>query len=228
MCLLFMQGTNKKKLSREEFNSAWDSNPDWFGLYIAKGDDVRILKSQDKNIAWNMYDNNTKKKWDYDLLIWHFRLGTHWPNSKWLLHPFPLWDWSYLFHNWIINITALPNESDTSTLALFFKSLNINTEQVFSETFFEILEAVAWTYNKFIVAHWSDYMIVNEHLGHWEKDTWFSNSSYKVWSYTPKNNYIKPPYTTEDDIYLGWHYDDENDLEDEKRLESYYKAYWIM
>lgn len=182
MCLLFLQKNNTRVFTRTEFNEAWSWNKDWFWLYIAdEYNNVDIFKTKDREIAWNKYYEAISNP--YALLIWHFRLWTHWPNSEKLIHPFNLNKDTHLFHNWILSLTADEWESDTSTLANFYNRANTKTKDIFTTTFVEIMEKIGWTWNKFVVANGKYFFIINELAWFWEWDSWYSNDWFRPYKH---------------------------------------------
>jgi len=188
MCLLFMQKDNTRTFTVEEFNEAWRTNRDGFWMYISDEFwNVTIFKSLNLQESINAYFEAIAKP--YTILIGHFRWWTAWPKNEHLVHPFNLNKSTYLFHNWIISITPREGESDTSELALFFSESRTPTNKIFTTTFVEIMLKIAGGSNKFIIANGRDYFIINEKLWHWDWNSWYSNSWYKV--YTPLLNWGK-------------------------------------
>lgn len=179
MCLLVLQKDRTRNMNYEEFKKAWTINWDGFWLYIALWDKTRIEKTKSLAEAWAIYSSAVKKK--FDLLVYHFRMGTHWPNSEKLIHPFDMWDGVNLFHNGILPIEPVDEEeSDTSTLALQYKIHWVPSSFILWEYNLYTLKDLCGGYNKLILTKGSEFKIVNEKAGHWDNGTWFSNYNYYV------------------------------------------------
>lgn len=208
MCLLILQN-GERKLSKKEFNNAWGNNDDGFGMVanIAGQKTLSVIKTMDKTEWWERY----KKLIENDKLVQivlHFRMWTSGHHWLFNVHPFEIADWVYFFHNGVLDIEDTPWYSDTHTLCKFIRSMNLTEEQCFSYEFLYMLEKVAGsTYNKFVLISKKHYAIINEKLGFWEDETWFSNS-WHSYCYKVAYDTIKYPYSSDlydDEALLEYH-----------------------
>lgn len=184
MCLLVYEKKWTRRLSKDEFNSAWNINSDWVGILLKRWSNLAVRKVEDREVAWWLY--NSVNELDYEELIIHFRMWTSWGKGVDKIHPFTIADNTYLFHNWVIAVWQPANKSDTEHLADIIKSIAPREELLFSRISDDI-KKIGWTYNKFIIASPRGIKIINEDAGHWNEGTWYSNYWYTVRKYF--NNY---------------------------------------
>jgi hypothetical protein len=205
MCLLVLEiNWTNKNLSREEFEKAWNWNPDWFGMAICRDSWVEVKKTKELEEAYRLY-NKTILLWDYNFIVYHFRLGTSWGYWVNMLHPFNIGKWVEFFHNWVLPF-SLPHKSDTAMLAETLLAIQKGWVNILdNEVAIELLDSIADWYNKFILCNKDSYLIINEKAWHWIDNSWFSNWGYKVYNHIP------------------WAYNTWYDYEDE---DEYKKDYW--
>lgn len=230
MCLLTFMPKNTN-LDYERAKTSAKANPDGFGFAIHAG--VAIIKDHDMDFEklWMRWDD--LRKTYKGPAMFHFRIATHGSLNVDNCHPFNIGDnpKNVLGHNGILPLT-MPINDNRSDTKLFAEIVLPHIGGVKSLDNPQKLEELGeWASgNKLVILSVdenteSDWYIINEHLGHWKDDIWWSNSSY-VRSYPPTYvNYGYPSST-----YLGKDYkknttygyvnDDafDNDWADEKRF----------
>lgn len=185
MCLLVLEDKQTTKhLTQDEFNTAWRANSDGFWILINSNWKNYVRKTKNKEQAWNWYKKITET-YHYNFIVYHFRLGTSGGLGENMLHPFPLGDDKWLFHNWVLPFYA-NDKSDTALLADVLAKLNKQWVcPIKDEVVMEMLDNLSSGYNKLLLVWPNEYIIHNEKAGHWKSLTWLSNSTYVSY----KNNY---------------------------------------
>jgi hypothetical protein len=186
MCLLTLH-TWKSKMTTKSFESAFRANPDWVGFLIIRDWKIEIIKELDFNKALEIY------KWinNFTRLVVHFRLWTSWWKDLDMVHPFHLWDNTYLFHNGVFAIDLIEWKSDTASLREYIKELNLTNEQLLNTKAIDLIfNGIRW-YNKFLVINKNQYKIYNKHL-------WTYNTNNDIWYSNTLSLYGKKDYIDEE------------------------------
>jgi predicted glutamine amidotransferase len=182
----------------ERFDVAAISNPDGFGWAIVDGS--RVIRGRGMRYE-QVLDQfmNTRRRYP-GVAMFHFRWATHGEESAKNCHPFILGsdEASVMGHNGILPVDV-PKGSKRSDTAEF-------ASRVFPATARDITalddakyveDLSAWAKGNKLVfltansAAKSNYYIINESEGHWDKDMWWSNYSYE---YTPSRFYSMGDY----------------------------------
>jgi predicted glutamine amidotransferase len=184
MCLLMVsmgQVPNYNHISNANIN-----NPDGFGFAVHTGD--RIITSRGMNpqkTVDKFYDTLDKAGSDF-VAIYHSRITTHGDSIIENAHPFKVGGRNdiILAHNGMLPIhpKAGDRRSDTRIFAEDVM-LNMGIEMLDDKHSFARLEDWAAGSKMAILSTAPELRdsvyIVNEHLGEWVDDIWWSNSSYK-------------------------------------------------
>jgi len=184
MCLLMVsmgQVPDYNHISNANIN-----NPDGFGFAVHTGD--RIITSRGMNpqkTVDKFYDTLDKAGKDF-VAIYHSRITTHGDSIVENAHPFKVDGRSDLIlaHNGMLPIhpRAGDRRSDTRIFAEDIM-VNMGIEMLDDKHSFARLEDWAAGSKIAILSNAPELRdsvyIVNEHLGAWEGDIWWSNSSYK-------------------------------------------------
>ena len=184
MCLLMVsmgQVPDYNHISNANIN-----NPDGFGFAVHTGD--RIITSRGMNpqkTVDKFYDTLDKAGKDF-VAIYHSRITTHGDSIVENAHPFKVDGRSDLIlaHNGMLPIhpKAGDRRSDTRIFAEDIM-VNMGIEMLDDKHSFARLEDWAAGSKIAILSNAPELRdsvyIVNEHLGAWEGDIWWSNSSYK-------------------------------------------------
>lgn len=180
MCIIVLK-PEKIKLSKSELSTMWDNNPDGAGFMYADNGKVIIVKGL---MTLNDLCDAIEKVGPLRKLVIHFRIRTHGAISPNLTHPF--WivkDQMGMVHNGVIrdlvNETS-ESESDTAVFARKFGEAYNNPLLAVKHDFHrDMLEAyIGYSKMVFMDGTGATY-ILNEHLGEWDDNMWYSNTTYK-------------------------------------------------
>jgi len=208
MCLLtFMPEYVSPDMDR--FAVAAKSNPDGFGFAILEKD--KFITAHGMNfseVADKFTDARTKHQGP---AIFHFRWATHGSETVENCHPFYLGgDKSTMMgHNGILPVAIEKNDerSDTKVFAQDIMPAVGGITALDDEDYFKRLSAWATGSKLVFITHnpdtLYDWYIINEELGHWDKDMWWSNYSYEQ----PRYSYSS--YGSYGSRYGGWSWDDD-------------------
>ena len=220
MCLLtFMP--NNVNLDYDRALVSAKANPDGFGFAIHAG--IAIIKDHDMDfeklwLRWS--DLRTMYKGP---AMFHFRIATHGYININNCHPFDVGDnpKSVLGHNGILPLT-MPIGENRSDTKLFAEIVLPHIGGVKALDNDEKLKEIGdWASgNKMVILSVDedtkhDWYIVNEHLGHWKDDIWWSNTSY-VRSYP--STYVNYGYPSSQYLgksYSGYNYRNDDDFDND-------------
>jgi len=207
MCLLTFMPPNVD-MDYERAKTAAKANPDGFGFAIHAG--VAIIKDHDMNFdkLWLRWCD--VRKTYRGAALFHFRIATHGNTDLGNCHPFDVDNnpRSVLAHNGMLPLTMPVNDhrSDTKLFAEIVLPHIGGVKALDDKNFFD--DVGRWASgNKMVILTVEenverDWYIINENLGHWDAGVWWSNSSYKAFSYmrTPMGY---PSYSNSRGMYGG-------------------------
>lgn len=208
MCLLTFIKENAE-LKYEHAKKAAVSNPDGFGFAIHTHFGIIHDKDMDFNKLWLRWED--LRKTYSGVALWHFRIATHGTTNIDNCHPFVVNDGkAVLAHNGILPL-AMPvndNRSDTRMFAELVLPAIGGVQALDNQADFDAVAEWA-AGNKIVILSADpdtkfDYYIINESLGHWVDDVWFSNSSYKPFTYTSYNAYSGYAHGYGSSYKSGW------------------------
>ena len=181
MCIIALK-PEKRQFTKAELKIMWDSNPDGAGFMYADRGKVHIVKGlMTLDALWDAMEvvGPLRK------MVIHFRIKTHGAISKELTHPFWVTEGRLgMVHNGVIR--ALVNEtseaeSDTAVFARKFAAAYQNPMMAIKHDFHrDMLEAYIGYSKMVFMDHTGATYILNESLGEWHKNVWYSNDRYKV------------------------------------------------
>ncbi len=220
MCLLTFILENAE-LDYEDAKEASKSNPDGFGFAIHTPIGIIHDKDMDFEKLWLRWTD--LRKTYKSVSLWHFRITTHGITDIENCHPFVTNDGkSVLAHNGILPLTMPVNESRSDTRIFTEVILPAMGGVTFldQDKNFNALENWA-SGNKIVILSCDpdtkyDYYIINEKLGHWKNSVWFSNSSYKKFTYASyaytgfydkQNKSYTSSYANQDEDWEMWETD---------------------
>lgn len=191
MCLLMV--TLGEIPSIDYLYNASENNPDGFGFAVNHGDRIVTGRSMKHERLIERFIDEMKKSHN-PVGMFHSRYTTHGTTTLENNHPFRVDGRkdTVLAHNGMLPITprAGDNRSDTRIFAEDILG-SIGLEQLDTRTGFDNLENFIGASKVAILTNAPELRdsvyILNEHMGDWEGDIWWSNSTYK-WSY---NSYDK-------------------------------------
>ena len=184
MCLLtFMPEDVMPDMAR--FKEAAIQNADGFGFAILESKGFVKAHSMNFNeIANKFSDARDKHKGP---AIFHFRWATHGSETVDNCHPFTLGDdpTSVMGHNGILDVQIPKGDkrSDTKVFAEDIMPAIGGITSLDDTEYFDKMETWAGGNKLVFLTHHDDakynWYILNSHLGHWDQEMWWSNSSYK-------------------------------------------------
>lgn len=189
MCIIALK-PEKRIFTKAELKIMWDSNPDGAGFMYADGGKVHIVKGlMTLDALWEAIQTVGPMR----KMVIHFRIKTHGAISRELTHPFWITEGKLgMVHNGVIR--ALVNEtseaeSDTAVFARKFAAAYHNPMIAIKHDFHrDMLESyIGYSKMVFMDATGATF-ILNEHLGEWSRNVWYSNDRYKAEKPSKKND----------------------------------------
>jgi len=181
MCIIVLK-PEKVILTRDQLRVMWDTNPHGAGFMYANGGKVHVVKGL---MTLDALENAMEQAGPLRKMALHFRIRTHGPISPEMTHPFWVVENKLaLVHNGVIRPLVHKTTDKISDTAVFAKTLAENYTDpllaVKKQFHREMLEAYIG-YSKVVFMDGKGRTwILNEHLGEWHQNIWYSNSSYKV------------------------------------------------
>lgn len=168
-------------IDRNTFLNCWKNNPDGGGIAYANNGKVNIIKEmKSPEVLFDKY-KELRDQYPNNNFLLHFRIATHGKVNETNCHPFRVNKQLCFIHNGMIDGTGLKVSKDFSDTylfnQLFLQKLPRNFTQ--NEAILNLLSEYIG-YSKIIFLDSADnWCILNENLGSWDGDNWFSNSTYK-------------------------------------------------
>jgi predicted glutamine amidotransferase len=181
MCIIALK-PEKVQFSKSQLKVMWDNNPDGAGFMYAQDGKVHIVKGlMTLDALWDAIQQVGPLR----KLVIHFRIRTHGAVSKELTHPFWIREGELgMVHNGVIrelvNETS-EAESDTAVFARKFGEAYNNPLLAVKHDFHRAMLEAYIGYSKMVFMDGTGATyILNENLGEWHKNVWYSNSNYKA------------------------------------------------
>jgi predicted glutamine amidotransferase len=200
MCIAILNA--KGVLSLKTFKTCWAANPDGAGLCYFDGERIQTAKEMKSVKNFHKIYLSVREKYpEIDIAI-HFRISTHGRVNITNCHPFKVNKTTAFIHNGVINNMGVnPDFSDTYIFnETIMKSLPANF--VKNTAVLELLSNYIG-YSKLVIISGEISSIVNEELGFWDANNWYSNKSYIA----PKEAKLPAAARYGWDYWDGWEYD---------------------
>lgn len=179
MCLLVLQ-KQKAKIKEDYLKNAYEGNSDGVGYSYVDDDKVITKKYRKYNKFLKNWKKDVRELGDATPFLLHFRLATHGLDEGTInVHPFTIRQGLVFAHNGIIN--EVDEDKKLSDTQVFNRDILKHLKKSFLKDTIQIklLEGFLGSSKLVFLNNDKSYKILNEELGHWVKDVWFSNSSYK-------------------------------------------------
>lgn len=180
MCIIALKPA-KVSFSKKQLKTMWDNNPHGAGFMYAEDGKVKIVKGlMTLEALWDAIQAVGPLR----KLVIHFRIRTHGAQSAELTHPFWIREGKLgMVHNGVIRTLVNETsdaESDTAVFARKLSAAYSNPLLAIRNPFHrDMLEAyIGFSKMVFMEGDGSTY-ILNEHMGEWSKNVWYSNDKYK-------------------------------------------------
>ena len=179
MCLAILQKQNSTKLKESQLKASFENNNDGCGISYVSNNEIKIVKIMKLNELIGTYNQIHKNHSKTSHLMLHFRIGTHGLNTEYNVHPFKVNNKLVFCHNGIIN--KVPNHNKKSDTRVFNDIIlkSLPNKFIKNQSIIKLMgEFIGHSKLIFLNSN-NEFKIVNEQLGHWLNNVWFSNTSYK-------------------------------------------------
>ena len=207
MCIAILN--TSKQLPDSYIKNSWDNNNQGAGLLWQDADKIHTYKTfsyRDFLKKYKQVRKATKGK-----VVLHFRIATSGYKGLENLHPFLVNEHLGFVHNGVIGGLGNMQHSDTYQFNEMLKDLPSNFLE--SATILEFISAYIENSKLVFLSSGNTHTIINERMGHWVGDDWFSNTSYQsyndyVWA---GNTKVSKPKASKSIPALPTLFDDEID-----------------
>lgn len=178
MCIAILN--TKGKLSKETFNTCWGNNPDGAGIAWAEDGVVHTYKEMKSPKAIYKKYSEVRKRLPNNNMLIHFRIATHGRVNETNCHPFKVNNKLAFVHNGMIDGNGLTKSTEFSDTYLFNQLFlqKLPKDFINNDAILNLMSEYIG-YSKLIFLDAKDnWAIVNENLGEWDGDNWYSNDSY--------------------------------------------------
>lgn len=171
------------EVNEDNLEEASFSNPDGFGFAILMGDHIAKFRSM------NYYETvehflSLRERYPDTFALFHHRFATGGGNTTENCHPFT-WGFDEKFaigHNGVLPITPGRRKSDTR-IWTEHNLADVSPKSLDDNVWFAKVEQWLGSSKVAVLSASNDteygLYIMNEHLGHWDGDVWYSNYSYQ-------------------------------------------------
>lgn len=198
MCLLCVMKPNETP-TREQLKTAAVANPHGFGYAFHVGDRIITGRGMDADEVIDRFlriREGLPNTW----AMFHARITTHGQTNKANCHPFRMGGdpSTVIGHNGVIPIELDKNDHRSDTRVFADEWLPELITLLDDEDGFAELESLIG-YSKVAVFTHDERLqhqvyILNEDLGHWTDGIWWSNDSYKPYTYSKSYGYFGSAY----------------------------------
>ena len=178
MCIAILNTTGT--IDKETFFTCWQNNPHGGGLAWNESGRLQIAKEMKEPAELFKIYKGIRERLPSANILLHFRIATHGRINETNCHPFLVNKNLAFIHNGMIDGDGLKTSADFSDTYLFNQLFLQQLPKNFTNNE-AILNLIASYigYSKLIFLDSQDqWTIVNEQLGTWDGDNWYSNESY--------------------------------------------------
>lgn len=182
MCIAIYQ-PSYTEINDFTLETCYFNNPDGMGfMYVKNGKIVIVKELKNFDYFLTMYHKALRCNLDASFVL-HFRIATHGKIDLANCHPFRVNSELAFCHNGILDIDSTEKVSDTR---MFAKTIlrKLPANWLHNDAIVELVESYIGEYNKMVfLSNTGEVSILNEHKGVWDNGVWYSNRSYKDYSF---------------------------------------------
>lgn len=178
MCLLIL----KKKdghIKKESLQTAFNGNRDGVGFSFVRDGKLTTKKFRKFSKFFKQYESDVLHNSDSNFIV-HFRLSTHGTSEgTFNVHPFKVSDDLVFAHNGMIN--NVEDDKKLSDTQVFNRDIlqDLPTDFLSYKATRKLIGDFIGHSKLVFLNSQNDFTIINESLGHWNNNVWYSNNSYK-------------------------------------------------
>ena len=178
MCIAILQ-SKSQKVTEQEFRNCWNRNNDGVGYSFVKNGQIKTKKFMKLNPFLNAIKSDVKRFGNASPFLIHFRYTTHGLTNIKNCHPFKVNEKQSFIHNGCIN--GVDDDKIKSDTRIFNEQIlrNLPSNWTDNQSIVKLVQSFIG-YSKLVFLNDDkSFKIINESLGHWNRNIWFSNDSYK-------------------------------------------------
>tara|TARA_R110000868_G_scaffold27726_1_gene104884 strand:- start:54 stop:911 length:858 start_codon:yes stop_codon:yes gene_type:complete len=173
MCIAILN--TKSRLPKETLKNSWNNNDQGGGLLWNENNQLQTFKTYKFKEFLKKY-NTIRNNPQVGKIVLHFRIATSGHEKFTNLHPFKVNQNLSFVHNGILAGLGNNQHSDTYQFNEMLKQLPSNFLE--SEFMQKLLSKYICTSKLIFLDNLDNHTIINENLGSWIGDTWYSNDSH--------------------------------------------------
>lgn len=181
MCIICVLPRDTK-LSEEEFENCWDSNPDGGGYTLSTPEGLVTKKSCDKQEFKKMWKEDSVKFGATIPRLVHFRVGTCGLKTEFNCHPFIINKGLVMAHNGVIPIAIPESRKDESDTHYFVKEVMKRLPRWWMSNpalAYMLTQTVGSGSKLVFLDKTGEFTFINKKSGTEDNGRWFSNHSFK-------------------------------------------------
>lgn len=193
MCIAIL---NKAKvISKDTLQRCWTANKDGAGYSYANNGKIFIVKELNSFTKFYAKYKEDRANFNGAFLI-HFRIATQGLINEKNCHPFRVNPSMAFIHNGVIS--RMPYDKLKSDTHFFNEDIikKLPADFMSSDAILQLLSQFIGHSKLVFLDGQSNWAIVNENLGSWDGENWYSNGSYKP--------YTAPTFSTNYVPYVGY------------------------
>lgn len=182
MCIAILKPENET-IDKTRLENSFANNDDGAGYMFAKDGVLNLFKGFFRfEDFWNSYKRNVIENGNPISAI-HFRITTHGKTDKANCHPFRVNKKLGFIHNGVINMVK--TDTEKSDTAMFNEIILKHLPKGFirNQAITNLIEESIGNSKLVFLNNKGNYLISNESKGEWNKNVWYSNSSYQYCYY---------------------------------------------
>lgn len=180
MCIIAVK-PEKVQFTKAQLKVMWAANPHGAGFMYAEKGEVKVVKGLSTLAALIKAIDAVGP---LRKMVFHFRIRTHGAMSDEMTHPFWVREGKLaMVHNGVIRAVVnetTDKESDTSVFARKLSNNYVDPLAAIQSDFHrQMIEAYIGQSKLVFMDGTGSTYILNEHMGEWSKNVWYSNNKYK-------------------------------------------------